>query len=66
MDMWLVSNRIRLLQTEESRVLKKIDQARKRAEQIHKIQQNSEQKYRRWIEIEEQWELEIVQRHGEI
>lgn len=36
-DMQLVSNRIRLLETEEKRVLLKIEQARKRAVEIEKL-----------------------------
>ncbi len=56
--MLLVSNRIKLLATEESRVLKKIEQARKRADQIQKMMKNSEEKYQRQMEIEQQRELE--------
>ena len=64
--MKLVSNRIRLLATEESWVLKKIEQARKRAAQIHQIQLNSEDKYKRRLEIEQQREDEIEHWHTEV
>lgn len=65
-DMTLVSNRIRLLQTEESRVLKKIEQARKRAEQIMLIQKNQEDKYNLWSEIEQKRELIQDKIHDEV
>lgn len=51
--MLLVSNRIRLLESEENRVMKKIKEARKRADQIEVMMKNSEERYNRRTEIEQ-------------
>ena len=45
-----------MLQTEEGRILKKIENTRKRAEQILEIKKQNEQRYKTLIQVEQEKE----------
>jgi len=45
-DATLLANRISMLQNEENRIMKKIENTRKRAEQILEIKKHNEERYK--------------------
>jgi hypothetical protein len=51
-DANLLANRIAMLETEEYRIMKKIDNTRKRAEQIIEIKKTNEERYYNLIKAE--------------
>ena len=58
-DSQLLANRISLLQTEENRLLKKIENTRKRAEQILEIKRFNDNRHSSLIQAEQHKELSI-------
>lgn len=58
-DSVLLANRISMLQTEESRIMKKIENTRRRAEQILEIKKHNEERYMAIMKAEQEKEEEI-------
>ena len=58
-DANLLANRIAMLETEEFRIMKKIDNTRKRAEQILEIKKNNEERYYNLMRAEQMKEQEM-------
>ncbi len=66
MESKLLANRISLLQTEESRILKKIDNTRRKAEHILAIKKANEQRHVEQLEILHEREERIRERQIEV
>ena len=58
-DSNMLANRIAMLRNEEERLMKKINNTRKRADEIQTVRQRSEEKYNARIRIEQQREVEL-------
>jgi len=58
-DSILIANRISMLQNEESKIMKKIENTRKRAEQILEIKKANENRYKTLVQLEQEKEQEI-------
>eukprot|EP00347_Sterkiella_histriomuscorum_P010932 403374380 len=60
-DEKLLENRIKMLENEESKLLKKIDQTRKQADKILQIKQQNEEQHRQKIQMQMQQDQNIDQ-----
>ncbi len=58
-DAVLLANRISMLQIEESKIMKKIENTRKRAEQILEIKKQNEERYHTLMVSEQEKEQQI-------
>lgn len=58
-DAQLLANRIAMLESEQNRLMKKIDNTRKRAEQINDVKRNNELRAKRLAEEKERQEKEV-------